>query len=45
MASMGRVSVGRGAIYTIEVAGVRLAFGDDCSASTLRRVLEVLRSC
>lgn len=31
--------------YALEVGGVRLEFGDDASAATLRRVLEVLRSC
>ena len=34
-----------GARYVLEVAGARLEFGDDCSATTLRRVLEALRSC
>ena len=31
--------------YVLEVDGARLEFGDDASAETLRRVLEILRSC
>ena len=31
--------------YVLEVGGARLEFGDDVSADTLRRVVEVLRSC
>jgi hypothetical protein len=31
--------------YVLEVAGARVEFGDDVSVATLRRVLEVLRSC
>lgn len=31
--------------YTLRVMGAALEFGDDVSAHTLRRVLEVLRSC
>ena len=31
--------------YVLEVAGARVEFGDDCSATTLRRVVQVLRSC
>lgn len=34
-----------GGRYVLEVAGARVEFGDDCSAATLRRVLEALRSC
>lgn len=33
------------ASYVLEVGEVRLEFGDDVSADTLRRVVEVLRSC
>lgn len=36
---------GTSARYVLEVAGTRLEFGDDVSVVTLRRVLEVLRSC
>jgi hypothetical protein len=39
------VNLARPSRYVLEVAGVRLEFGDDVSATTLRRVLEVLRSC
>ena len=35
---------GRGR-YLIEVAGARIEFGDDVSVTTLRRVLEAVRSC
>ena len=31
--------------YVLEVDGVRVEFGDDFAEATLRRVLEVLRSC
>ena len=31
--------------YTLRVMGAELEFGDDVHAETLRRVLEVLRSC
>ncbi len=31
--------------YALVVAGARVEFGDDFSVATLRRVLEVLRSC
>lgn len=31
--------------YVLEVGGARVEFGDDVSVATLRRVLEVLRSC
>jgi len=31
--------------YVLEIAGARVEFGDDVSAVTLRRVVEVLRSC
>ena len=31
--------------YVLEVAGVRIEFGDDVSVATLRRVLEAVRSC
>jgi transposase-like protein len=31
--------------YTLRVEGAELEFGDDARADTLRRVLEVLRSC
>jgi len=31
--------------YLLEVGGARLAFGDDVSSDTLRRVLQTLRSC
>jgi hypothetical protein len=31
--------------YRLELDGVRLEFGDDASAKTLRLVLEVLRPC
>ena len=31
--------------YTLRFAGVELEFGDEVRADTLRRVLEVLRSC
>ncbi len=31
--------------YTLRVMGAELAFDDDVRADTLRRVLEVLRSC
>ena len=34
-----------GGRYVLEVAGARVEFGDDCSVTTLRRVLEALRSC
>jgi transposase-like protein len=34
-----------GARYVLELGGARLEFGDDVSAATLRRVVEVLRSC
>ena len=36
---------GTHARYLLEVDGARLAFGDDVSADTLRRVLQALRSC
>lgn len=35
---------GRGR-YMLEIAGARLEFGEDVSTESLRRVLEVLRSC
>ncbi len=38
-------SVTAGGRYVLEVAGVRVEFGDDASVATLRRVLEVLRAC
>jgi hypothetical protein len=31
--------------YVLDIGGARLEFGDDVSVATLRRVLEVLRSC
>ena len=31
--------------YALVVGGARVEFGDDVSVATLRRVLEVLRSC
>ncbi len=31
--------------YVLEIAGARVEFGDDCAVTTLRRVLEALRSC
>jgi len=31
--------------YVLEVSGARLEFGDDAATDTLRRVVEVLRSC
>ncbi len=31
--------------YALVVGGARVEFGDDVSVTTLRRVLEVLRSC
>lgn len=31
--------------YLLEIGGARLAFGDDASAETLRRVLQAMRSC
>jgi transposase len=31
--------------YVLEIDGTRVEFGDDFSAPTLRRVLEVLRTC
>jgi hypothetical protein len=31
--------------YVLDVGGARLEFGDDFVEATLRRVLEVLRSC
>lgn len=34
-----------GSRYTLRVMGAELEFGDDVRADTLRRVLEVLRSC
>jgi transposase-like protein len=34
-----------GGRYILEVGGARIAFGDDVSVATLRRVLEALRSC
>jgi transposase-like protein len=34
-----------GARYMLEVGEVRLHFDDECSAATLRRALEVVRSC
>jgi hypothetical protein len=34
-----------GGRYVLEVSGARVEFGDDCSAATLRRVVEALRSC
>ena len=36
------VAAGR---YVLEVGGARVEFGDDASAATLRRVVEVLRAC
>lgn len=36
------VAVGR---YVLEVGDGRIEFGDDASAATLRRVVEVLRAC
>lgn len=40
--SVAMVGGGR---YVLEVGGARIAFGDDVSVATLRRVLEALRSC
>jgi len=37
--------VAPGARYVLTVADARVEFGDDASAATLRRVLEVLRTC
>jgi hypothetical protein len=34
-----------GPVYVLEVAGARVTFGDDVTTATLRRVVEVLRSC
>lgn len=34
-----------GARYVLAVADARVEFGDDVSATTLRRVLEVVRAC
>lgn len=34
-----------GGRYVLEVSSARLEFGDDLSVITLRRVIEVLRSC
>ena len=34
-----------GGRYVLEIAGARVEFGDDCAVTTLRRVLEALRSC
>lgn len=31
--------------YVLEIAGARVEFGDEVSVTTLRRVLEALRSC
>ena len=31
--------------YVLEVGGARLEFDDGCSSETVRRVLQVLRSC
>jgi hypothetical protein len=31
--------------YVLDIGGARLEFGDDVSVTTLRRVLEALRSC
>ena len=31
--------------YVLEVSGARVEFGDDASVTTLRRVIEALRSC
>ncbi len=31
--------------YVLEIAGVRVELGDDFSAPTVRRLIEVLRSC
>ena len=39
------VAVATKARYVLDVAGARIEFGDDASVSTLRRVLEALRSC
>jgi hypothetical protein len=39
-----RPGVGTGR-YVLELAGARVEFGDDVSVATLRRVVEVLRSC
>jgi hypothetical protein len=36
---------GKPARYVLNVDGARVEFGDDFSAPTLRRVLEVLRAC
>jgi hypothetical protein len=40
----GIAVVGRGR-YVLEVGGARVEFGDDVSVTTLRRVLEAVRSC
>lgn len=45
VATSPSVTVVGGGRYVLEVAGARLEFGDDVSVVTLRRVLEVLRSC
>jgi hypothetical protein len=34
-----------GALHVLDLDGPRLEFGDDVSAATLRRAVEVLRSC
>lgn len=41
----GKTVEGTRARYVLEVDGARLEFGDDASAETLRRVVEILRSC
>jgi len=38
-------AIGSHARYLLEVGGARLAFDDDVSADTLRRVIQALRSC
>ena len=38
-------TTGKPARYVLDVDGARLEFGDDFSAATVLRVLEVLRSC
>ena len=40
-----QTAIGSHARYLLEVDGARLAFDDDVSADTLRRVIQALRSC
>jgi hypothetical protein len=38
-------AVAAGARYVLELADARVEFGDDASATTLRRIIEALRPC